>query len=60
MKRKELFQKTLKNYIGITEYVANIVKCVQANNFNIFDDIMKAILESNSKDFILGLYHILK
>lgn len=43
MKIKELFQKTLKKYIGITEYVANIVKCVQANNFNIFDDIMKAI-----------------
>ncbi len=43
MKIKELFQKTLKNYIGITEYVANVVKCVQANNFNIFGDIMKAI-----------------
>lgn len=41
MKIKELFQKTLKNYIGITEYVANVAKCARTNNFNIFGDIMK-------------------
>lgn len=43
MKIKELFQKTLKNYIGITKYVANVAKCARTNNFNIFGDIMKAI-----------------
>ena len=43
MKIKELFQKTSKDYIGITEYVANVVKYARAINFNIFDVIIKAV-----------------